>query len=191
MSNRPLDTTLFDRAAHLAISAHAGTERRGKAFPYIIHPFEAASIVALITNDQEMLAAAVLHDTVEDTDVTIEQIEREFGERVANLVFHETAPSEWLPWREKRQIQIDKLRAAPRDGKIVAIGDKLSNLRAISNDYFQIGDELWKRFKAPDGKIDIEWYYRGLADALSDIHDTVPYQEFIFLLDKTFGNKSS
>lgn len=187
MSNTPLDTSLFDRAAHFAISAHAGTERRGKGFPYIIHPFEAAAIVATITNDQEMLAAAVLHDTVEDTDVSLEQIEREFGKRVASLVFHETAPAHKLPWREKRQIQMDKLRSAPRDAKIVAIGDKLSNLRAISNDYFQIGDELWKRFKAPDGMIDIEWYYRGLAAALSEISDTLPYKEFLILLDKTFG----
>ena len=186
MSNYPLDTSLFDRAAHLAISAHAGTERRGKGFPYIIHPFEAAAIVSSITNDAEMLAAAVLHDTVEDTDITIDQIEREFGKRVASLVYHETAPSEWLPWRKKRQIQMDKLRFAPRDAKIVAIGDKLSNLRAISNDYFQMGDELWKRFKAPDGMVDIAWYYRGLADALSEISDTLPYQEFLLLLDKTF-----
>lgn len=186
MSNSHLDTSLFDRAAHLAINAHAGTERRGKAFPYVIHPFEAATIVALITNDPEMLAAAVLHDTVEDTDVTLQQIEREFGSRVASLVFHETAPAEWLPWREKRQIQIDKLRNAPRDAKIVAIGDKLSNLRAISIDYSQLGNELWKRFKAPNGMVDIAWYYRGLADALSDISDTLPYKEFLFLLDKTF-----
>ena len=188
MSNTPLDTSLFDRAACFAIAAHAGTERRGKGFPYIIHPFEAAAIVSTVTNDPEMLAAAVLHDTVEDTDVTLDEIEREFGKRVASLVFHETAPAEWMPWRKKRQIQIDMLRSAPRDAKIVAIGDKLSNLRAISNDYAQIGEELWKRFNAPDGKVDIAWYYRGLADALSEISDTLPYQEFLILLDKTFGD---
>lgn len=186
MTNSSFDTSLFDRAAVFAINAHSGIERRGKGFPYIIHPFEAAAIVATITNDPEMLAAAVLHDTVEDTGVTNEQIESEFGPRVARLVFHETAPHGFLPWREKRLIQIEKLRNAPRDGKIVAIGDKLSNLRAISSDYSMIGDELWKRFHAPNGKTDIEWYYRGLADALSDLSDTVPYQEFLLLLDKTF-----
>ena len=67
-----MDTTLFDAAAQFAIEAHRGGERRGKGFPYIIHPMEAASIVATVTNDPEMLAAAILHDTVEDTDVTIE-----------------------------------------------------------------------------------------------------------------------
>ena len=188
MSNSPLDTSLFDRAALLAIAAHGGTEHRGKAFPYVIHPFEAVAIVSTITNDPEMLAAAVLHDTVEDTYVTLEQIEQEFGARVASLVRHETAPAGWMPWREKRQIQVDTIRNAPRDSKIVAIGDKLSNLRAISNDYCMIGDELWKRFHAPNGKTDIEWYYRGLADAFSDLAGTLPYEEFLTLLDKTFAS---
>ena len=86
MANKPLDTTLLDRAIVFAVRAHAGTERRGKGFPYIVHPMEAVEIVATMTNDQELLAAAVLHDTVEDTDTTIEQIRAEFGHRVASLL---------------------------------------------------------------------------------------------------------
>ena len=82
MANKPLDTTLLDRAIIFAVRAHAGTERRGKGFPYIVHPMEAVEIVATMTPDQELLAAAVLHDTVEDTDVTIEQIRTEFGEQI-------------------------------------------------------------------------------------------------------------
>ena len=73
-----------------AVKAHAGTERRGKGFPYIVHPMEAVAIAATITSDQEILAAAALHDTVEDTDVTIDQIRCEFGDRVASLVKAET-----------------------------------------------------------------------------------------------------
>ena len=69
MANKPLDTELLDRAIIFAVKAHAGTERRGKGFPYIVHPMEAVEIVATITPDQELLAAAALHDTVEDTDV--------------------------------------------------------------------------------------------------------------------------
>ena len=77
--NDPLDTSLFDKAVQFAVDAHSGTERRGKGYPYIIHPMEAAAIVATMTKDQEMLAAAILHDTVEDTDVTIGQIRERFG----------------------------------------------------------------------------------------------------------------
>lgn len=186
--NHPLDTRLFDKALKFATDAHSGSERKGKNFPYIIHPMEAATIVATITTDPELLAAAVLHDTVEDTDVTIDDIRNEFGERVATLVEHETAqlPKD-LPWRTRKHSQADLIASAPRDSKIVAIGDKLSNLRAIANDYRQIGDELWKRFNAPKGKEDIEWYYRTLAKSLSDLAGTVPYEEYLALLDKTFG----
>ena len=90
MANKPLNTELLDRAILFAVKAHAGTERRGKGFPYIVHPMEAMEIVATITPDQELLAAAALHDTVEDTDVTVEQIREEFGERIANLVASES-----------------------------------------------------------------------------------------------------
>lgn len=183
-----INTSRFDQAAKLAIDAHHNTERRGKGFPYIIHPMEAAAIVATITNDEELLIAAILHDVVEDTDITINQIEEQFGSRVATLVSNETAQHGDMTWRERRQVQIDKLRYASRDSKIVAIGDKLSNLRAIAGDFAQIGDNLWSRFHAPNGKQDIEWYYRGLAIALIELSDTAPYHEFIYHLNDTFGS---
>ena len=190
--NNPLDTQLFDKALKFATDAHSGTERRGKNFPYIIHPMEAATIVATITTDPELLAAAVLHDTVEDTDVTIEDIRNEFGERVATLVEHETAKlPHGTPWRTRKKSQADLIASAPRDSKIVALGDKLSNLRAIAIDYEQIGDELWSRFNAPNGKEDIAWYYHTLGNALSDLAGTDPYEEYLALLDKTFGEYRS
>ena len=186
--NNPLETSLFDKAVKFATEAHCGTERRGKGYPYIIHPMEAAAIVATMTNDQEMLAAAVLHDTVEDTDVTIEQIRELFGDRVAELVQHETAPlDDSLTWREKKTAQLKQLAEAPRDSKIVALGDKFSNMSGIALDYRQMGDEVWKRFHAPNGKSDVEWYYRSLADAMSELSETLVYQEYVKLLKEVFG----
>lgn len=180
--NAPLDTSLFEQALLFAAKAHSGTERRGKGLPYIIHPLEAATIVATITNDPEMLAAALLHDTVEDTDVTFEDIRSRFGERVAHLVQCDTS-SKQLDWRTKRTSQVARLAAADLDAKIVAMGDKLSNLRAIAADYALLGDSLWSRFHAPQGKTDIVWYYHALAEALSDLKDTAAYQEFTSLLE--------
>ena len=178
-----MNTDLFDKAAKFAIDAHRGGERKGKGYPYILHPMEAAGIVSSISNDPELLAAAILHDTVEDTPVTIEQIRQEFGDRVASLVFNETSH---LPhdasWRDRKQAQADQIACASRDSKIVAIGDKLSNLRTIIADYRQIGDALWKRFKAPNGKEDIVWYYSTLANALVDLAGTPPYEEYRNLL---------
>ncbi len=190
MANKPLNTELLDRAIIFAVKAHAGTERRGKGFPYIVHPMEAVEIVATITPDQELLAAAALHDTVEDTDVTIDQIREEFGERIANLVASESdvmiqGVSEEDSWHARKQAAIDRLARAPHDAKIVALGDKLSNMRAIARDYAVKGDELWKIFHAPDPS-DHEWHYRGLAASLRELSDTFAYQEFVALIDQVF-----
>ena len=191
MANKPLNTELLDRAIVFAVRAHAGTERRGKGFPYIVHPMEAVEIVATMTPDQELLAAAALHDTVEDTDVTVEQIRAEFGERIASLVVAESdtieqGVSEEDSWHARKQAAIDRIANASHDAKIVALGDKLSNMRAIARDYTMQGDALWSLFHTKDPK-EHEWHYRGLADALRDLHDTFAYKEFEELINQVFG----
>ncbi len=190
MANNPLDTSLLDRAIVFAVSAHAGTERRGKGFPYIVHPLEAVEIVATMTRDQTLLAAAALHDTVEDTAVTVEQLRAEFGDRIASLVATETdtpieGQSEERTWRTRKQAAIDRLASATREAKMVALGDKLSNMRAIARDYAQQGDALWTLFHTSDPK-DHEWHYRGLAEALRELQDTFAYREFMQLISQVF-----
>ena len=191
MANKPLDTSLLDRAILFAVRAHAGTERRGKGFPYIVHPMEAMEIVATMTADQELLAAAALHDTVEDTDVTVEQLRAEFGDRIATLVAAESdafveGVSEEDSWHARKQAAIDRLARAPHDAKMVALGDKLSNMRAIARDYAVQGDALWNIFHAKDPK-DHEWHYRGLADSLRELQGTFAFQEFERLINEVFG----
>jgi len=192
MSNRYLDTQFFDKAMIFAVQAHANSERRGKGFPYIVHPMEAVAIVATMTNDPELLAAAALHDTLEDTDATYEQLRSEFGPRVASLVLSESnikenGISRQMTWRERKVKAISRIQGSSRDGMMVAMGDKLSNLRAIAGDYKVIGDALWSRFNAPGGKEDIGWYYRGLYEALAPLQGTLPYEEFGRLLNETWG----
>lgn len=191
MANRYLDTTFVDKAIKFAVDAHANTERRGKGFPYVIHVLEAMEIVASMSNDPELLAAAALHDTVEDTGVTVEEIKSGFGEKVANIVKAESdvidsSVSETESWRSRKQAAIDRLSSASLEAKMVALGDKLSNMRAIARDYKKSGDKLWEIFHAPGGKSDHEWHYRGLAEALSDLEGTDAYAEFISLIDEVF-----
>lgn len=186
-----MDSSLLDKAVIFAVKAHANTERRGKGFPYIVHPMEAMEIVATMTSDQELLAAAALHDTIEDTDVTVEDIRAEFGDRVARIVDNESdrfeaGVSEEDSWRGRKQAAIDRLASVSIESKMVALGDKLSNMRAIWRDYEMKGDELWKIFHAPGGKPDHEWHYRGLADSLKELSGTFAYQEFVSLIDKVF-----
>lgn len=194
MANKYLDTDLVDRAIKFAVDAHHNTERRGKGFPYIVHSMEAMEIVATITSDPELLAAAALHDTIEDTNVTVEQIRTAFGDRIAALVHAESdqidgvlfdGKNEEETWHARKQAAIDRLAAAPHDAKIVAMGDKLSNMRAIWRDYQMKGDELWNIFHVKD-KASHEWHYRGLAASLSELSDTFAYQEFVRLIDEVF-----
>lgn len=194
MANKPLNTDLLDRAIVFAVRAHAGTERRGKGFPYIVHPLEAVEIVATITPDQELLSAAALHDTVEDTAVTVEDIRKEFGPRIARLVAAESdvfpeGQSEEQSWHARKQAAIDRLAHASHDAKIVAIGDKLSNMRAIARDYAEQGDAFWSLFHVKD-KASHAWHYRGLLEALRELEGTFAFREFETLVKQVFGESS-
>lgn len=191
MPKKTINSEFLDRALIFAIRAHVNQERLGKGFPYIVHPLEAVSIVATMTPDQEMLAAAALHDTVEDTGVTVEQLREEFGERVARLVEEESdkfieGMSEAQSWHTRKQMAIDRLAAASRDAKVVALGDKLSNMRAIARDYAIQGDNLWNLFHVKE-RSEHEWHYRGLAASLSELKDTFAYKEFELLINQVFA----
>ena len=136
MGNKNFDTSLLDNAIVFAAEAHKGVERRAKGFPYIVHPLEAMAIASTMTNDQEILAAAVLHDVVEDTKITIQDIEKEFGKRVAELVASESDNldpdyDENQSWYETKIKGINRIKNCTRDEQIVAISDKLSNLKSM------------------------------------------------------------
>ena len=185
-----IDSSTLDKAIIFATKAHANVERRGKQFPYIVHPLEVVAIVSTLTSDQELLAAAALHDTVEDTSTTIEDIRREFGNRVARIVesesdIYDPNLTAEQSWRARKQAAIERLKNAPIDVKMVALGDKLSNMRAIYRDFISIGDSLWNLFHESDPK-EHEWHYRGLADSLNELADTPAYEEFVSLIDFVF-----
>lgn len=186
-----MDTKLVDKAIIFAVNAHSGVERRGKEFPYILHPLEAAAIVSTMTSDNELIAGAILHDVVEDTKYTLEDIEREFGKRVREVVDAESEEkvenkTEEESWYDRKEKQMQKIKNLPREYKIVALGDKLSNMRAIYRDYKQEGDSLWNKFHTKDKKLH-EWHYRGLVDALSSVGETDAFKEFKHLVNKVFG----
>ncbi|MCQ2087266.1 MAG: HD domain-containing protein [Bacilli bacterium] len=186
-----IDSSLVDKAIVFATNAHKDVERKGKGFPYIVHPLEAMAIVATMTNDQDLLAAAVLHDVVEDTEYTLEDIRKEFGDKVAEIVDSES--DEKIPglssgesWKQRKIIAIERLKNASIESKMVAMGDKLSNMRAIYRDYLSLGEGVWDKFHVKDVK-EHEWHYRGLADSLSDLKYTEAYKEFADLIEKVFN----
>ena len=188
-----LDETisLMDRAIIFATRAHSGTYRKGTMIPYIVHPIEAAAIVSTITADPDMIAAAVLHDVVEDTDATVEEIRFFFNDRIATLVEAESEDKRKdLPpqetWMIRKMETLEFLKSkADRDAKILALADKLSNMRAIHRDQNTVGDRLWERFNEKR-KEKHGWMYRQVAEALSELSDTFAWQEYDELVRKTF-----
>lgn len=191
MANKPMDTSFLDRALIFAIESHSNTERRNKGFPYIVHPLEAVAIASTMSSDQEVLAAAAMHDVVEDTNVTLEQIRAEFGDKVATLVDADSdvnveGMSEADSWKFRKQNVINRLSVASRDAKIVALSDKLSNMRAIARDHELYGNDVWNMFSVKD-ITKHAWRFRALAAALSELSGTFAYREYIELLDKVFG----
>ena len=183
--------SLMDRAIVFATRAHSGTYRKGTSIPYIVHPIEAAAIVSTMSDDPDMIAAAVLHDVVEDTDTTVEEISFFFNERIARLVEAESEDKRKdLPpqetWMVRKMETLEFLRnEADRDAKILALADKLSNMRAIHRDQNTVGDKLWERFNEKD-KSKHGWMYRQVAEALSDLSETFAWQEYDELVRKTF-----
>ncbi|MDD3404418.1 MAG: HD domain-containing protein [Hespellia sp.] len=179
---------MINKAVVFATNAHAGQFRKGTKRPYIVHPVEVGDIVASMTLDEEIRCAAVLHDTIEDCDwVTEEIISREFTPRVADIVSQESEDKS-KSWIERKGHTVEHIRQAPKEVQMIALADKLSNMRDIDRDYPVLGDELWNRFNMKE-KETIGWYYKGIRDALADAFGgTQPYEEYCRLVEKIFGN---
>ena len=183
--------TLLDRAILFAVKAHAGAVRRDGHTPYILHCTEAAAIAATMTQEQEVLAAAVLHDVVEDTDVTAETLESEFGSRVAQLVgaMSENKRPD-LPPEDTWLVRKEETIAALEESTDLAVAqlylaDKLSNLRGIARDYEEYGDDLWEFFHQKS-RAKQSWYYYRLETALEKLSDTDAFREFHRLRIRVF-----
>ena len=181
---------LLNKAITTATKAHNGQKRKGNDIPYILHPMEAAAIVATMTNDEEVIAAAMLHDVVEDTYLDLNTVKILFGDRVASLVAYETENKRTdLPpeetWKIRKQETLDHLKTAPIEVKMITLGDKLSNIRAMYRDYKVLGDELWSRFnmKYKDAHY---WYYQSISFCLTELKEYPAFEEYCTLVRRTF-----
>ncbi len=178
---------LIDKAIIFATKAHSGQVRKATNIPYIVHPMECAVIVSAMVLDEEMIAAAMLHDTVEDCkDVTIETIRENFGERVAYFVNQESEDKS-KTWQERKQSTIDHLQKATKEECILVLADKLSNMRSIKRDYKLLGDALWNRFNEKR-KEKIGWYYQSIAKAVTCLSEYEQYEEYKHLVKEVFGD---
>ena len=183
---------LVSEAIAFAVKAHDGMRRKKSDAPYILHPMEAAVIVGTMTDDQNLIAAAVLHDVVEDAGITIEEIEEKFGKRVRELVESETEDKRAdLPpsdtWRIRKEESLEVLKKSDDIAVLMVwLGDKLANMRAIYRDFKVEGVAMWQRFNQKDVN-EQAWYYRSIAKLTERLSDTSAWLEYKTLTELTFG----
>ena len=183
--------TLFEEAIGFAALKHSGMKRKLDNSPYILHPIEAALIASTMTKDEEILAAAVLHDVVEDTDATLDDIEDLFGPRVAALVASETEdkrpdlPKE-ASWLIRKRESLRELESTEDIAvKILWLSDKLSNMRSLESARRQLGSALWDRFNQKDPKLHAA-YYRRIAELLIELSPFDAWKEYNELVETVF-----
>ena len=183
---------LVSEAIAFAVKAHDGMRRKKNEIPYILHPMEAAVIVGTMSNDQNLIAAAALHDVVEDTDVTIEEVEERFGKRVRELVEAETEdkradmpPEE--SWRIRKEESLELLKNTDDIAVLIVwLGDKLANMRSLYRDFKVEGNEMWQRFNQKDVN-EQAWYYRSIVKLTERLSDTSAWLEYKTLTELVFG----
>ncbi len=162
-------TERLDNALIRAAWAHnkAKQYRKGTDIPYIIHPAGAMMIASSVTEDEDVLIACLLHDTLEDVDSSIyseDDMRLEFGDRVTNIVLDVTKNLESKDWYEVSRLYLEHLEnEASDEAVIVSLADKIHNLLSILRDYDSVGDSLWSRFATKSGK-DQLWWYRSVLE---------------------------
>ena len=130
-----MSNQLILKAAHFAAQKHRDQRRKDKEVsPYINHPISVAKIISEIgnTEDPKVLAAALLHDTIEDTETTVDELIDNFGERVCSLV-QEVTDDKSLPKMERKQRQIEHAKEISEGAALIKLGDKISNVTDITN----------------------------------------------------------
>jgi len=160
-----------------AAQCHTGQFRKGSARPYILHPMEVVQILNAMGADTDLLMAGILHDTVEDTAATLQDILDRFGPQVHRLVAAHTE-DKTKSWKERKEADIRAARRGDKEVKLLILADKVSNLRSMVRDRAQVGEALWRRFKAP--KEAQSKYYADLWEALGDLQFEAPAIETIY-----------
>jgi len=152
-------TPNISKALNLAGELHEGQERKGDGLPYIVHPFAVALILMDYSEDEDVIVASLLHDTVEDTEYTEEQVIEDFGPKVAEIVMSVTETNKNDSWQKRKNDYLDHLKEARSEAKLLCAADKIHNLLSMIAAYKKLGRKAEKAFNAPlDKKI---WFYNA------------------------------
>ncbi len=183
-----------DEAVIYAMQLHKNQYRKGENHqPYVFHLLEVMNIASTVTQDEDVLIAAMLHDCIEDVGVSLNELEQKFGEKVASYVWMETEDkrgniNKSETWQIRKEESLNDLRnCTDKNARLIWLCDKLSNLRAMAQNKYEMGDQLWDMFNQKD-KEKHYWYYSSIAEILSDLSEYGIYGEYLYLLKGVFGD---
>ena len=176
---------MLEEAIIYATVMHQGKVRKFNGIPFILHPLEVAQILATMTDDPEIITAGILHDIVEDTDGTLEEIEKRFGKRVAELVSSESEqeyPEEdrGASWKRRKEQSLLVLKNSKDNGvRMLWLADKLANMRSLAGEYSEQGEVIWQNLHQKDPEMH-HWYYKTIAESVElSLNKTGAFKEFI------------
>lgn len=175
-------TARFRGALAYAAELHNRQVRKGSGVPYVAHLLSVCALVLEHGGGEDDAIAALLHDAVEDQDVSVDEIRQRYGDTVARIVagctdaFTRPKP----PWKERKERYLAHLPEADARTRRVSCADKLHNARSVVADYRLVGEQVWERFNA--GREPSLWYYRALADTFKRLD---PGSALALELDRT------
>lgn len=178
---------MIEKAKAFAAKAHQGQKRKNASEDYVVHPIRVAELLKRAGFHEELICAGYLHDVVEDTPYTLQDIEREFGRGVRDLVAAHTEDKS-KSWQERKKHTIDTVREASFDVKALIIADKLDNIRSLKKDIETYGDEVWKHFNA--GAEAQKWYNQSIAAVMTNGLEPEKVPDYFYaykqLVEQTF-----
>lgn len=183
-----MDSMIF-KAIEYAAKAHKGQFRKGTRLPYIFHPVNVAQRLFEHKYPEDLVIAGLLHDTIEDTPVTAEDIRNEFNNTIADLVTGVSEKNKQDTWENRKKDTIKKLKSAPHNLLILSCADKLDNICSIKRDLRELGETVWNRFNQPVEQQ--KWYYMSLAEVfkerMKEFNSFPMAEEFIKEVSDVFG----
>lgn len=175
------ENALLEKAICFATERHTSQRRKGNGKPYIMHPLETMTILNSMYADIPLLIAGVLHDVLEDTKTSEEEMRAVFGNEVTELVLAHTEDKS-KTWDERKLSAIVEAAVGERRVQMLILADKVANLRSMQQDYSQMGDALWENFHAPMEKQ--AWYYGNMLNALQELSE---YEETAYVYEEMVG----
>lgn len=175
---------LVERATQVAVRAHKDQVRKTDNSPYVAHPLMVARMLDRAGYRDEVVAAAIVHDVLEDTDVTKEELTEQLGDEVVQIVLA-VSEDKSLPWEERKQLYVDTVAAASEDAAMVSLADKIHNMESLIAGHAKLGPDIWKSFSR--GKERKLWFEKLLLSKLSEKYQNElieKYSELINVAEK-------